>query len=143
MADAVNNEIPVEAAAEAVETDEFESAAVDVADAAASDISAAAAEPAPGSFEPVPQKYLHNAGLIILITLLSSTAQFSTDLYMPALPTMMVDLNTTQAMTSLSMSTFMVSMAVGMLVISPVADKIGRKPVLLASSLGAAIASLV
>lgn len=94
-------------------------------------------------FEPVPQKYLHNVGIVVLITLLSTTAQFSTDLYMPALPTMMVDLNTTQAMTSLSMSTFMVAMAVGMLVISPVADKIGRKPVLLVSSFAAAVFAFI
>ena len=81
-----------------------------------------------------PQKYLGRVGLVVLIALLSMTSQLGTDLYMPAMPAITEHLNTTNALTSLTMTVFFISMAVGMLLIGPISDKFGRKPVLVASS---------
>lgn len=79
------------------------------------------------------QKYLKNAGLITLITILSMIPPLSTDLYMPALPDMTVYFNTTSTLMSFTMTIFFIFMAIGILILGPMSDKYGRKPVLIAS----------
>ncbi len=79
------------------------------------------------------QKYLKNAGLIALITILSMIPPLSTDLYMPALPEMTSYFNTTSTLMSFTMTIFFIFMAVGILILGPMSDKYGRKPVLIAS----------
>ena len=79
------------------------------------------------------QKYLKNAGLIALITVLSMIPPLSTDLYMPALPDMTVYFNTSSTLMSFTMTIFFIFMAIGILILGPMSDKYGRKPVLIAS----------
>jgi len=79
------------------------------------------------------QKYLKNAGLITLISILSMIPPLSTDLYMPALPDMTVYFNTTSTLMSFTMTIFFIFMAIGILILGPMSDKYGRKPVLIAS----------
>ena len=79
------------------------------------------------------QKYLKNAGLITLITILSMIPPLSTDLYMPALPEMTSYFNTTSTLMSFTMTIFFIFMAIGILILGPMSDKYGRKPVLIAS----------
>ena len=79
------------------------------------------------------QKYLKNAGLIALISILSMIPPLSTDLYMPALPDMTVYFNTTSTLMSFTMTIFFIFMAIGILILGPMSDKYGRKPVLIAS----------
>ncbi len=79
------------------------------------------------------QKYLKNAGLIALITILSMIPPLSTDLYMPALPEMTAYFNTTSTSMSFTMTIFFIFMAIGILILGPMSDKYGRKPVLIAS----------
>ena len=79
------------------------------------------------------QKYLKNAGLIALITILSMIPPLSTDLYMPALPEMTAYFNTTSTLMSFTMTVFFIFMAIGILILGPMSDKYGRKPVLIAS----------
>jgi len=79
------------------------------------------------------QKYLKNAGLIALITILSMIPPLSTDLYMPALPEMTAYFNTTSTLMSFTMTIFFIFMAIGILILGPMSDKYGRKPVLIAS----------
>jgi len=79
------------------------------------------------------QKYLKNAGLITLITILSMIPPLSTDLYMPALPDMTVYFNTTSTLMSFTMTIFFIFMAIGILILGPMSDKYGRKPILIAS----------
>ena len=79
------------------------------------------------------QKYLRNAGLIALITILSMIPPLSTDLYMPALPEMTAYFNTTSTLMSFTMTVFFIFMAIGILILGPMSDKYGRKPVLIAS----------
>ncbi len=79
------------------------------------------------------QKYLKNAGLIALISILSMIPPLSTDLYMPALPEMTAYFNTTSTLMSFTMTIFFIFMAIGILILGPMSDKYGRKPVLIAS----------
>lgn len=86
------------------------------------------------SHDLVTQRILKGKGLTALIALLSMIAQMSTDMYLPALPTMTEHYGTTQALTSQTVTVFFVAMAIGMLLIGPMSDKYGRKPVLVASN---------
>ena len=79
------------------------------------------------------QKYLKNAGLIALISILSMIPPLATDLYMPALPEMTVYFNTTSTLMSFTMTVFFIFMAIGILILGPMSDKYGRKPILIAS----------
>jgi DHA1 family bicyclomycin/chloramphenicol resistance-like MFS transporter len=79
------------------------------------------------------QKYLRKPGLVVLISVLSMIPPLATDMYMPSLPELTEYFDTTSTLTSFSMSIFFIFMAVGMLILGPVSDKYGRKPVLLLS----------
>ncbi|WP_454044859.1 multidrug effflux MFS transporter [Corynebacterium sp. Marseille-Q2516] len=80
--------------------------------------------------------------LLLALALLSASAPFATDMYLPALPAMVADLATSPAAGQLTLSTFMVGMAVGQLLVGPVSDALGRKPFLLAGALLAAVGSV-
>src|SRR5512136_2177924 len=84
-------------------------------------------QPAQGSR----QKYLGSRGLIVLIALLSAFVPLSTDLYLPALPTMSKNLQAPAEQINLTLSAFFVLYSVGMLVWGPLSDRYGRKPILL------------
>lgn len=77
------------------------------------------------------QNKLKKGGLITLITLLSMIPPLSTDLYLPAMPEMVEHFNTTTAMTSFTMTIFFIFMGIGILILGPLSDKFGRKPVLI------------
>ncbi len=79
------------------------------------------------------QKYLKNSGLIALITILSMIPPLSTDLYMPALPEMTAYFKTSSTLMSSTMTIFFIFMAIGILILGPMSDKYGRKPILIAS----------
>lgn len=89
------------------------------------------------------QKYLKNIGLIALITLLSMIPPLATDLYMPAIPEMTNHFNTTSTLMSSTMTIFFVFMAIGILVLGPMSDKYGRKPILICSVLISGFFSLI
>ncbi|MBQ3106050.1 MAG: MFS transporter, partial [Eggerthellaceae bacterium] len=77
------------------------------------------------------QKYLKNGGTIALIALLCMTPPLSTDLYMPGLPALTEELGASQTLASFTMTVFFICMAIGMLLLGPLSDRHGRKPVLL------------
>lgn len=79
------------------------------------------------------QRYLHRAGIIALLTLLSMTAPLATDMYLPAFPSIAEDLNTTPSLVSLTLVVFNVFLAIGVLLLGPISDKFGRKKPLIAS----------
>ena len=74
---------------------------------------------------------LSNKSLILLIALLSSFPALSTDLYMPALPTMSDQLGAPVALVNLTLILFFVFLSISALFWGPMSDKYGRKKVLL------------
>ncbi len=80
---------------------------------------------------PPRQKYLGSRGLIVLITLLSAFVPLSTDLYLPALPTMSKSLQAPVEQINFTLSAFFVMYSLGMLMWGPLSDRYGRKPILL------------
>ncbi len=87
-----------------------------------------AGEPAaaPGSA----QKVLGGKGLIAFIVLLSAFAPLSTDLYLPALPSMAKYFDASPVLTNMTIILFLLSYSAAMLLWGPFSDKYGRKPVL-------------
>lgn len=76
------------------------------------------------------QKYLGNLGFIIFIEFLSAFVPLSTDLYLPALPSMVTSLHTTDGILNLTIIFFFIFYALGMLFWGPLSDKYGRKKIL-------------
>ncbi len=77
------------------------------------------------------QKFLGSRGLIVLLALLSAFVPLSTDLYLPALPTMGKNLQAPVEQINLTLTAFFIFFSVGMLVWGPLSDRYGRKPILL------------
>ena len=72
-------------------------------------------------------------GVIVLtITLLLALQPVSTDLYLPALPTLQRDLGASIGATQLTLSALILCFGFGQLACGPLADRFGRRPVLLA-----------
>ncbi len=80
--------------------------------------------------------------LLLGLALLTATPALSTDMYLPALPAIAIDLGTTTPMVQLTLSAFMAGMAIGQLIIGPISDSMGRRKLLLAGTLASLIASI-
>ena len=70
--------------------------------------------------------------LLILLALLSSFTPLSIDMYLPALPTIAVDLRSTAGDIQLTLSAFMIAFGLGQIFYGPAGDRFGRRPVVLA-----------
>ncbi|ABA88042.1 membrane protein, major facilitator superfamily [Syntrophotalea carbinolica DSM 2380] len=77
------------------------------------------------------QRYFSDRSIIVMLALLSAFPPLSTDLYLPALPHVVKTLQSNQTLVNLSLSLFLISFALGILVWGPVSEKYGRKPILL------------
>ena len=79
----------------------------------------------------------HFGEALTYITLVSlvAYAAIATDLYLPAIPYMIVDLGGTTSDGQLTLSVFMVGLALGQLVFGPLSDHFGRIPVVRAGTL--------
>lgn len=80
--------------------------------------------------ETAKQKIIGNKGLVVLIALLSAFVPLSTDLYLPALPTMSANFGVGPERTNLTLTMFFVFYALGTLIWGPLSDLYGRKPIL-------------
>ena len=69
--------------------------------------------------------------LLILLALLSSFTPLSIDMYLPALPTIAVDLHGTAGDIQLTLSAFMIAFGLGQIFYGPAGDRFGRRPVIL------------
>jgi DHA1 family bicyclomycin/chloramphenicol resistance-like MFS transporter len=76
------------------------------------------------------QRYLGEKGLIALLGLLSAFIPLSTDLYLPALPSMMAQYQVSEAEMNLTLILFFIAYGIATLVWGPLSDKYGRKKVL-------------
>lgn len=84
----------------------------------------------------------HGVGLTILLGSLTATAALSTDLYLPAVPTIADALGASLAGVQSTLSVFFTGMAVGQLAYGPLADRYGRRRPLLAGLLLYTLASI-
>lgn len=81
--------------------------------------------------------------LIWGLALLAASPALSTDMYLPAMPGIAADLDTTTPLVQLTLSAFMAGMAIGQLIIGPISDQLGRKGLLIGGAVAALIASVL
>lgn len=67
-----------------------------------------------------------------MLALLTALAPLSIDMYLPGLPAVAVDLHGSAPAVQLTLTAFMIGLASGQLVIGPLSDRFGRRPLLLA-----------
>ncbi|QPK78932.1 multidrug effflux MFS transporter [Corynebacterium lizhenjunii] len=84
-----------------------------------------------------------SAPLLFVLALLSATAPFATDMYLPVMPQIADEFGATQPQVQLTLTGFFVGMAMGQLLIGPVSDIVGRRRLLLAGAVVALGASAV
>ncbi|MCQ1955843.1 multidrug effflux MFS transporter [Arthrobacter sp. zg-Y826] len=93
---------------------------------------------------PAPPTKRPNAGMLTgILALLTAVAPLSIDMYLPAFPHMAHDLNTSATGIQLTMTAFLVGLALGQLVIGPLSDGIGRRKPLLIGSFVALLATVL
>ena len=71
--------------------------------------------------------------LVLLLGVLSAFGPFVVDLYLPSLPQLASFFETSASMTQLTLTTAMIGLAVGQLLLGPLSDKVGRKKPLIIS----------
>lgn len=81
--------------------------------------------------------------LILTLALLSGTAPFAIDMYLPALPAMAEDLRADAAAVQLSLGAMLAGLAIGQVVFGPVSDRWGRKIPLLFGTGAVTVAGVV
>ncbi|MFF9042076.1 multidrug effflux MFS transporter [Streptomyces sp. NPDC014892] len=69
--------------------------------------------------------------LVLILGSLTALGPLTIDLYLPALPQVSEDLHVSQAVTQLTLTAFMLGIALGQLVIGPLSDTLGRRRPLL------------
>jgi DHA1 family bicyclomycin/chloramphenicol resistance-like MFS transporter len=91
----------------------------------------------PGNKAPRSIKY------VLMLGALAALPALTTDMYLPSLPAVEADLNTTQTAAQLTLSGTLVGAGVGQLVIGPFSDRFGRRlPLVIGISLHVAISLL-
>ncbi|MEM1284899.1 MAG: multidrug effflux MFS transporter [Pseudomonadota bacterium] len=71
----------------------------------------------------------------LLLILIASLSPLTMHIYLPSLPGLAADLQANDAEVQLTLSVYLFAVAVGQLVIGPLSDRFGRKPVLIAGML--------
>lgn len=84
----------------------------------------------------------HSFWLIPLLGYLVAFGPLSIDTYLPSLPEIAKNLGASQQMVQYSITSFLVGMAIGMLIIGPLSDQLGRKKILLVGTFTYALTSL-
>lgn len=79
--------------------------------------------------------------LVFILGLLSMLMPLSIDMYLPAMPAIALDFGVSDGMVQLTLSAYIIGFAIGQLFYGPMADSIGRKPVILGGVLLFAIAA--
>ncbi|WP_443083084.1 multidrug effflux MFS transporter [Vibrio sp. ECSMB14105] len=90
-----------------------------------------------------PQPVLGKTGMLFFLVIISAFPPLTIDLYLPALPQMVEVFNTDQSMVNLTLSSYFVTYAVGLLFWGPLSEKFGRKPILLIGIASYMVASVI
>lgn len=79
---------------------------------------------------------------MLALAILASMGPFSIDMYLPTLPSIADDLNTTAATAQLTLTGFMVGMGLGQILMGPLSDALGRRRLILGGAVVAAVAAV-
>lgn len=90
-----------------------------------------------------PQPILGKTGMLFFLVIISAFPPLTIDLYLPALPQIVEVFNTDQSMVNLTLSSYFVTYAVGLLFWGPLSEKFGRKPILLIGIASYMVASVL
>ncbi|AIY47641.1 multidrug effflux MFS transporter [Mycolicibacterium fortuitum] len=69
-----------------------------------------------------------------VLALLTAVAPLSIDMYLPAFPAMAAEFGTSASAIQFTLTSFMVGLASGQLIIGPLSDRFGRRPLMLAGT---------
>ncbi|WP_326561717.1 multidrug effflux MFS transporter [Micromonospora sp. NBC_01796] len=105
------------------------------------DVAATAGPPA----RPAPEQLnrRQQRRLVLVLGSLIAIGPLTIDMYLPALPTITADLQTTSAAVQLTLTGTLAGLAIGQLVIGPLSDAVGRRRPLLAGTIVHVIASVL
>jgi DHA1 family bicyclomycin/chloramphenicol resistance-like MFS transporter len=81
--------------------------------------------------------------LLLVLASLAAVAPVATDLYLPGFPQLGRDLSATASEVQLTLTAFLVGLAVGQLVVGPLSDRWGRRGPLIASAAACVVAGMV
>lgn len=77
------------------------------------------------------------------LALCGAIGPFATDTYLPALPLIVDQFDVSASVAQLTLTAFMVALALGQLIIGPLSDRMGRRRLLILGSVGTAVAAIV
>ena len=97
--------------------------------------------PLPGSGPPPTTATLPGT-MLVALALTGAIGPFATDTYLPALPLIVDEFEVSASTAQLTLTAFMVALAVGQLVIGPLSDRLGRRGLLIAGSVGTMVAAV-
>lgn len=84
-----------------------------------------------------------SAPMIVVLASLVAIGQISTSMYLPSLPTIVEQFNTTTGLVQLTISVYLLGWAGSVLIVGPISDWLGRKPIIIVGLLvhiGASVA---
>lgn len=91
---------------------------------------------------PAPSAPRLGRGLVLVLGFLSAVGPFAVDMYLASLPQISGDLDAAPATVQLTLTAFLIGLGAGQLLLGPLSDMRGRRPVLLAATSVFALSSV-